>query len=507
MTAQLELNRHIKVQNNEHLSILQKMEKDMLLMGRVTMPNMFAVKSPQFHVEMADICLNKANRKICFIAPRGHAKSSLIACLRVVHHIMFTPGAKVVVLISKTESHAIRLLQTIKNVFEFSLPFRSVFGYWGEHSAVSWQKTETVLKDGTLIVCKGAGQQVIGLKHGDQRPTLIVLDDPEDMENTKTAEAMDQNLKWLLQEVVPSRDPLRSQIILIGTVQHERCMVLTLHGSDGWTSRLWRATQPDGSVLWPEWMSKDMLEKEKAAYDSIGRVSSYYREYENLIVGDEDQLFKQKYFKYYRGKLVFIAGKHFLELTMKDGEEYEKAKLIPVAIFVGIDPASSVSQTADYSTIVPVAVDEQRNRYILPYERCRVTPMGLAEKILEVDDRLKPNKTRIESAGYQEMLREYLRSKRAIPGLEIKESPRTSKSRRLETLQPFFVQGQVFMLENMKELQDELLMYPRGKHDDLLDGLFYAMRGNYSPSHTMQDLMDVNDFNINQNGSSWLMAN
>ena len=26
-------------------------------------------------------------------------------------------------------------------------------------------------------------------------------------------------------------------------------------------------------------------------------------------------------------------------------------------------------------------------------------------------------------------------------------------------------------------------MYPRGKHDDLLDGLFYATKGIYNPSH------------------------
>ena len=35
----------------------------------------------------------------------------------------------------------------------------------------------------------------------------------------------------------------------------------------------------------------------------------------------------------------------------------------------------------------------------------------------------------------------------------------------------------------MEELRDELLLYPRGKHDDLLDGLFYAMKKCYPPYH------------------------
>ena len=86
------------------------------------------------------------------------------------------------------------------------------------------------------------------------------------------------------------------------------------------------------------------------------------------------------------------------------------------------------------------------------------------------------------------MLREYLRQrcdeeKLFISGLEIKESPRTSKSSRLETMQPYFAQKKMHLLKTMDELKDELLLYPRGKHDDLLDGLFYAMKKCYPPNH------------------------
>ena len=277
---------------------------------------------------------------------------------------------------------------------------------------------------------------------------------------------------------------------------------------EGWVTRRWKAIQEDGTVLWPDWMSLSMLMKEKESLESIGKVSSFYREYQCTIVGDEDQLFRDQYFKFYDGAISHIGRHAFLNLTWLDGKEYAKPMQIPVNIFVGIDPASSVAQTADYSTYVPVAVDDQRNRYVLPYVRRRVTPMALAELILEKDSELRPVKTRIESAGYQEMLREYLRSKRTIPGLEIRETPRTSKNRRLETLQPFFYQGQVYMLRNrMPELRDELLMYPRGRHDDLLDGLFYAMKGNYVPAHTKQDLMEEKDLIQDiAPRKSWMMA-
>jgi predicted phage terminase large subunit-like protein len=179
---------------------------------------------------------------------------------------------------------------------------------------------------------------------------------------------------------------------------------------------------------------------------------------------------------------------------------------------MGVDPASSTKRTADYSTVVSIAVDNKNNKYILPYFRKRSTPMNLADSIIKQFKKYKPVKTRIESVGYQEMLREYLRQRSEdeglfISGLEIKESPRTSKSSRLETLEPHFAQGKVYITPNMDELKGELLLYPRGKNDDLLDGLFYAMKGNYIPYHSSGDLKPQHsEQNLAQSSHDWLLA-
>ena len=331
-----------------------------------------------------------------------------------------------------------------------------------------------------MIICKGTGQQLRGIKVGSQRPTLIIVDDPEDENNTKTAEAMEQNLRWLLQSAVPSLDPQKGKIIVIGTPQHQRCLVEILKQMEGWVNMHFSPNLDKKIALWEEWQPIDKLLQKKRELESIGRSSVFYREYMCQIVGDEDQLFQQSYIQYHDYKLnIDSTGNHFLI----DGE-----KEIPVNVFMGVDPASSVRKTADYSVIMPVAVDENNNRYILQYYRQRATPMQLAESIIEYFKLFKPVKVRVESVGYQEMLREYLKQrcdeeKIFISGLEIKENPRTSKSSRLETMQPYFAQKKMFMLKSMEELRDELLLYPRGKHDDLLDGLFYAMKKCYPPYH------------------------
>ena len=42
----------------------------------------------------------------------------------------------------------------------------------------------------------------------------------------------------------------------------------------------------------------------------------------------------------------------------------------------------------------------------------------------------------------------------------------------------------------MLEIKDEMLLYPRAKHDDLLDGMYYAMKKIYAPFHKVESGKD-----------------
>jgi predicted phage terminase large subunit-like protein len=490
--------------------IKAKMRGDMLLFGRICLPNMFTCKSPAFHREVAECLIDHEIKKLVVIAPRGHAKSSLVACVGVLHHIFFDEGPKVILLVSKTEGHANRLLQTIKNALDYSMTLRYLFGYWGVHSAKKWTTTEAILKDDTFIICKGMGQQVIGLKYNDQRPTLVVLDDPEDLENTKTEDRMRGNLEWLLASAVPGRDAIRGRVWVIGTPQHQRGLVNVLMKMEGWKGLHYHslvdeviddkvlqagilagriAPRPEWS-LWHElWDAKKLLE-EMSGYESIGKISYFYREYQCVIQGDEEQLFREEDILTYRGE--FYLDKHgnaALALTHINGEQLEEKDIRSINVFTGVDPASSVAQTADYSVIMNVGIDQMGNRFVLGYYRKRVKPMALANAIIENFEKYRSQTTRVESTGYQEMLREYLQEESAkrnlyIVGLEIKEAPRQAKSRRIESMAPFFNNKQVLLPEEgCEELRSELELYPRSKNDDTLDALYYAFKRNCIPEH------------------------
>ena len=280
--------------------ILLEMQQDMLLFGRMVMPNMFSENSPGFHYDIVKE-LKGEHKQINIIAPRGHAKSSIVAGVYPLWHLMMDKGVKVIVLVSRTQSHATKLMGTIKDVLDYSQEFRYFFGYWGQQSARKWTNTEIELKDGSIIICKGTGQQIRGIKHGNQRPTLLILDDPEDEVNTKTAEAMEYNLRWLLQSGVPSLDPIRGRICVIGTPQHERCMVETLKDMKGWKNLQFSPDLETGTALWPEVWPIQKLKEKKEELDSINRLSVFYREYLCQIVGDEDNLFRAEDISYYDG--------------------------------------------------------------------------------------------------------------------------------------------------------------------------------------------------------------
>lgn len=350
-----------------------------------------------------------------------------------------------------------------------------------------------------MLIAVGTGQQARGLKHIHQRPTLIVTDDPEDEENTKTEERMDGNMRWLLQAILPSLDADIGRAVVIGTPQNHGCMVVSLHNTVGWTSAwfgndlsteksTWDGDSYDhDTLLWPELMGSDILRGKMDMARSLGKLSSYYREYECKVVGDEDQLFKPEYFQDYEGELLKdLLGNHYMKIThvQRSGQlvELEEPIKKPVNVFMGIDPASSTAKTADYSVIMVIAMDKERNRYIVDYIRRRMPPAALLQAVKNTYEIYQPLRSKAETIAAQEYIVSLLREE----GIYIiGDKPRTGKEERLVHLEPMFSQSKCRTKPHMTDLKQEFLQFPRGKHDDIMDALDLADSVAYPPVHTL----------------------
>ena len=471
------------------LRIKTKLKGNMIEFGRVVAPEMYNVKSAPFHYELGNYLINDLIQKLNVSASRGHAKSSIVGCIFPLYHIMYEPGPKLIILVSRTQDHAIKLLGSIRDILDYSANFRRIYGYWGKYSSIEWNQAQVKLKDGTMIICKGIGQQIRGIKVGNQRPTLIIADDLQDESNTKTSEVMTGDMKWFLQAASYALDPIRGRIVNIATPQHQLCISEQLKGADGWTNLHYAPVWEDDNkvALWDAWVPVSKLQGWYDEADSLNRKSIFFREILCQIVADEEQLFKEDDLRYYTGHFELTPSHDgILHVTSMDKEPCDKH--IPINVFTGIDPASSMAARADYSVTFNLGIDKSMNRWILPYWRKHANPLEHSVQIVDNFKTYRPEITRVESIAYQEMLRQTVKALSEqqnlfIPGLEIKETPRQKKSDRLTGLQAIPAQRKLFIMENMTEFIQEALLYPRGKHDDLLDGFWLANKRVYPPTH------------------------
>lgn len=484
----------------ERLDLIDVLGNSSIAFGKYMMPSLFNKKPSLMHYDIDNILHDDTIRKSNIVAPRAHAKSTIISnahplCITLTSAMQ---GRKeYVIIISKTQAVSNELLETIKHNLSHNERIKSLYGDWGEETAKVWRNDRIVLKNDSVIQSRGLGQHLRGIRHHEQRPTLVLVDDGEDENNTKTAEAMRANLRWLLGAVEPSVDPDRGRVIVIGTPQHELCIVETLDKAVGWTSKRFDSIIDEGTdnerALWPEQFTLSELRKKEESMRSMGQLAVFYREWRCQIVGAEEQLFRPEMFRFYAGNLINDgSGQKFLQFTHLhdiEGELYEKGKLNdpimkPVVTFMGVDPASSLNIDAAYSAIVPIAIDDEMNVYLLPFYRRHATPMTLADAIVSYYKKYTPEITNVEAVGYQEMLRDYLRTRidTFIPGLNKKILPRDPKSARLESLEPWFAQRKVYMMPGMGALKNELLLYPRGKTKDLMDGLHLALSRIFAPT-------------------------
>jgi predicted phage terminase large subunit-like protein len=487
--------------------ILHDCSKDLVLFERVVSPQSFYLPTPEFHYEVTSLMTDRSIVQLLIEAPRGTAKSTHVKGA-VLDHICFDEGDKVIIIQSKTRPEAINRLSAIKEVISYSQPFIELFGYHGEQASLLWREDKIKFRMRSpytgeeftvTIKALGTGQQVRGALENDTRITLYILDDPDDEDSCKTKEGMDANFDKFLGGLA-GLDRRNGRCIVIGTPIRQGCIVERLREAPGWVTKQYKNTidAEKKLVLWKEMYSYEWLQAKKLELEAVGKRSKYYSEYECEIMGDEDRFFKEEDFRYWDGNLEIIHGDTFLKITHKHNKELPVPELVPVNTYLGIDPASSTKQTADYSVTMVIAYDAEKNIYVLDYFRKRVQPLEHAEDIISKVKFYKPKRGQVETTGYQEFLRRYLRNRLKeeelyLPGLETKFNTRTEKSARLEDLQPLFAQHKIYLKPTMGDLIGELTFYPRSRNDDLCDALYFSIYKLTTPVHLYQEAEEPED--------------
>lgn len=217
-----------------------------------------------------------------------------------------------------------------------------------------------------------------------------------------------------------------------------------------WSVVYKRAYNPDGSLFFPQRLTHEFLENAKKTMGSY----IFANQYLNEVFPESDRKFKKEWFKYYD----------------KLPDRYNT--------FAFIDPAISTQDGADYTAITVIRVDVDGNWYLMVANRDRITPTQIINKMFEIHEQFDCQIIGVEDVAYQRallyMLDEEMRRRgKLIPVKGIRPSPDKSKETRIMGLIPRFEWGRIYLNRGLHEFEQELLQFPRGKNDDMIDSCSY----------------------------------
>ena len=225
-----------------------------------------------------------------------------------------------------------------------------------------------------------------------------------------------------------------------------------------------RAYNDDGSLFFPEKLNKEYLENQKRTQGSY----IFSNQYLNEIIPSDLQTFKRSWFKYYN------------ELPNQ------------FYTFATIDPASAQSDSSDYTGVCVVSVDSDQNWYIRHAAQYKLNPTQIIEMLFRLHKHYDLQGIGFEKVAFQNVILHFLgeEMKKRVQFLPIKglNPPNTkTKEMRILSMVPRFEWGNVYLAKGLTDFENQLLSFPRGAHDDIIDACQYIEMLAFYPAKTLEE--------------------
>lgn len=234
-----------------------------------------------------------------------------------------------------------------------------------------------------------------------------------------------------------------------------------------------RVVETNGEFLWPKQRRTDgktfgfddrELARKKAKYLDV---TQFYAQYYNNPNSVETQQIDKGKFQYYsRENIENVSSVWYVG---------DKA----LTVYAAMDFAYSMHNTADFTVIMVVGVDEDSNYYILDIERFKTNKISqMYTKAEAIYRKWKFKKMRAEAVGAQRLIiqqfKEHMRSQQVVFSVdEYYPPPSMNKAERIAaTLEPRYSNNMIWHYKggNCQILEEELV-FANSEHDDIKDCL------------------------------------
>jgi phage terminase large subunit-like protein len=169
---------------------------------------------------------------------------------------------------------------------------------------------------------------------------------------------------------------------------------------------------------------------------------------------------------------------------------------------MGVDLAYEATDSSDYQIIMVIGIDSARNIYVIDYLREHLPLYDMPEQIMEYAKEFSPVKrVNVEHVGAQGIIKDAVnvmsaKERKVAPGIALGVRPPSGikKEDRLESLlAPIVNRGKMFIKRSHTSLVDEMFQFPKGKNDDVLDGLWYAINKSRPPVSKKFNAVDFHE--------------
>lgn len=465
--------------------------------------------APHFHAELTgyldDLLVNVTNR-IAWSVPRGHAKSTYLSNMYPIFNICYNLRTFILI-VSETQDGAKMFTDYVNNQLKANDKLREDFGELMSNNSREnlRDNSEKFITLNNVMVASGSTQkQLRGMRHLNDRPDLIILDDLESDKSTNTPELRMKNLLWYTKTVNPLGDPTRTAFVYMGTLVNPHGLLPYVMQRADFKSKRYSAivSPPDNPELWEEYerIYRDLeddnrLETAEAYYFANQEAMDkgvevlwetrmpYYKlmqekcnvgtrafnsEYLNLPYSDEDAIFRPENITYYDDHdLLDDAG-----------------RTIPMDLYGFWDVA--ITGKGDYNAIITLGRDRRTGIFYVLDAYAGKVNMHEALKIAEQKIlQYKHHTFGVETIQAQWSMYQQLRvnlSKKSYFATRLKSiQPRTKKEIRIEAIEPLVEAGQIRFKKQHRLMIEMLELFPQHEHDDLPDALASCvdMAGNH----------------------------
>lgn len=412
------------------------------------------------HQELFDILDNRSLQKVLVICHRGFGKTSIVQLGMPSRGICYHENLFIMP-VSASNTSAVMQSENLKAKLTQSKDIRNLFGPMkSEVFAKDMWRTST----GTVVFPRGAGQQVRSNLYGDSRPDLIIVDDLEDKEGVRNEEQRKKLKEWFFSDLLGCVDAgsKTSRVIMIGTLLHEDSLLANLYEDPDWVKVNIPLCDDEYNSYWPEFLSTADIHKMVEGYRRQSMMDEFYREYMNKCVGLETQCFSAHFFKYYD------------EAAEKLGRDNNTTNMVIV------DPAKTVSPTADDSAIVGVAHQAVTQKlFVRDVMSGRFTQDQLYDQIFAMCYRLGATTIGVEVTTLHDFIIYPLKNEISRRGLNLHIEELKAKGKkedRIRALIPFYRRGLVYHNKGTcGKLESQLVTFPYSKYDDIMDALAYVV--------------------------------